>query len=154
MQLFTIGLYQLKMDGTLVMSGGNPVSTYTQTDVSQGAQVWTGYTFANTDNTTPDRMQLPMAINAAQHETGATSFLGISIPAGTSGATARAAALDVCSTSQRAAIREQAADPAPGNQQSLACLRRPRRAVFANNGSGVRGDMKSVSADPDRQRGP
>src|SRR5262249_15969205 len=33
MQLFTIGLYQLNMDGTLVMSGGNPVATYTQTDV-------------------------------------------------------------------------------------------------------------------------
>src|SRR5258708_8187482 len=76
------------------MSGGNPVSTYAQTDVSQGAQVWTGYTFANTDNTTPDRMRLPRAINAAQHETGATNFLGISIPAGTTGATPRATALD------------------------------------------------------------
>ncbi|MGL4314987.1 MAG: DUF1800 family protein, partial [Sphingomonas sp.] len=64
MQLFTIGLYQLNQDGTQVLSGGNPVPTYTQDDVSQGARVWTGYTYANTDNTTPARMRLPMIINA------------------------------------------------------------------------------------------
>ncbi|MFX7140690.1 DUF1800 family protein, partial [Acinetobacter baumannii] len=49
MQLFTIGLYQLNQDGTQVLSGGNPVPTYAQDDVSQGARVWTGYTYANTD---------------------------------------------------------------------------------------------------------
>ncbi len=82
MQLFTIGLNQLNSDGTLVMSGGNPVPTYTQDDVSQHARVWTGYVLANNDNTTPARMRLPLAINAAQHETGAISFLGITYPGG------------------------------------------------------------------------
>src|SRR6266581_4665385 len=145
MQLFTIGLYQLNMDGTLVMSGGNPVSTYTQTDVSQGAQVWTGYTFANTDNTTPDRMQLPMAINAAQHETGATSFLGISIPAGTSGATARATALDGLFNHPNVPpfVSKQLIQHLVTSNPSPAYVGRVA-AVFANNGSGVRGDMKSV----------
>src|SRR5499427_2259612 len=145
MQLFTIGLYQLNMDGTLVMSGGNPVPTYTQTDVSQGARVWTGYTFANTDNTTPNRMQLPMAINAAQHETGATSFLGISIPAGADGATARAMALDGLFNhpnlppfvSKQLIQHLVTSNPSPAYVARVA-------AVFANNGSGVRGDMKSV----------
>ncbi|PMW08688.1 DUF1800 domain-containing protein, partial [Pseudomonas sp. GW456-11-11-14-TSB2] len=68
--------------------------TYTQDDVSQGARVWTGYTYANTDNTTPARMRLPMIVNANTHETGATSFIGISIPAGSDGATSRKIALD------------------------------------------------------------
>src|SRR5215831_15730852 len=145
MQLFTIGLYQLNMDGTLVLSGGNPVPTYTQTDVSQGARVWTGYTFANTDNTTPNRMQLPMAINAAQHETGATSFLGISIPAGADGATARAMALDGLFNhpnlppfvSKQLIQHLVTSNPSPAYVARVA-------AVFADDGSGVRGDMKSV----------
>src|SRR6267378_1925689 len=140
-----IGLYQLNMDGTLVMSGGNPVSTYTQTDVSQGAQVWTGYAFANADNTTPDRMRLPMAINAAQHETGATSFLGISIPAGTSGATARAAALDGLFNHPNVPpfVSKQLIQHLVTSNPSPAYVGRVA-AVFANNGSGARGDMKSV----------
>jgi len=145
MQLFTIGLYQLNTDGTLVMSGGNPVPTYTQTDVSQGARVWTGYTFANTDNTTPDRMRLPMAINAARHETGATSFLGISIPDGADGATARAMALDGLFNhpnlppfvSKQLIQHLVTSNPSPAYVGRVA-------AVFADNGSGVRGDMKSV----------
>jgi uncharacterized protein (DUF1800 family) len=145
MQLFTIGLYQLNMDGTLVMSGGNAVSTYTQTDVSQGARVWTGYTFANTDNTTPDRMQLPMAINAAQHETGATSLLGISIPDGTSGATARATTLDGLFNHPNVPpfVSKQLIQHLVTSNPSPAYVGRVA-AVFANNGSGVRGDMKSV----------
>ena len=145
MQLFAIGLYQLNMDGTLVMSGGNPVPTYTQTDVSQGARVWTGYTFANTDNTTPDRMQLPMAINAAQNETGATSFLGISIPAGAGGANARTAALDGLFNHPNLPpfVGKQLIQHLVTSNPSPAYVGRVA-AVFADNGSGVRGDMKSV----------
>src|SRR5437762_5728573 len=145
MQLFTIGLYQLNMDGTPVMSGGNPVSTYTQTDVSQGAQVWTGYTFANGDNTTPDRMQLPMAINAAQHEAGASTFLGISIPAGTSGATARAAALDGLFNHPNVPpfVSKQLIQHLVTSNPSPAYVGRVA-AIFNNDGSGVRGDLGAV----------
>jgi uncharacterized protein (DUF1800 family) len=145
MQLFTIGLYQLNMDGTLVMSGGNPVPTYTQADVSQGARVWTGYTFANTDNTTPDRMRLPMALNAAKHETGATSFLDISIPDGASGETARAAALDGLFNHPNVPpfVSKQLIQHLVTSNPSPAYVGRVA-AVFANNGSGSRGDMKSV----------
>jgi len=50
MQLFTIGLYQLNMDGTQVLSGGNPVPAFTQDDVSQGASVWTGYALGKASN--------------------------------------------------------------------------------------------------------
>lgn len=148
MQLFTIGLYQLNMDGTQVLdSSGNPIPTYTQADVSAGARVWTGYTYANTDNTTPNRMQLPMIINAAQHETGATTLLNgaINIPANTDGATARKILLDGLFNhanvppfvSKQLIQHLVTSNPSPAYVQRVA-------TVFANNGSGVRGDMKAV----------
>jgi uncharacterized protein (DUF1800 family) len=145
MQLFTIGLNQLNPDGTNVLSGGSPVPSYTQTDVSQGARVWTGYTYANNDNTTPNRIALGMVINASTHETGATSFVGISIPAGSDGATARKIALDGLFNhantppfvSKQLIKHLVTSNPSPAYVARVA-------AVFANNGKGVRGDMQSV----------
>ncbi|CAN5337446.1 hypothetical protein BH10PSE14_BH10PSE14_37900 [soil metagenome] len=59
MQLFTLGLYQLNMDGTNKLSAGNPLETYVQADVSGLARVFTGLSLANGTNTTPDRYRLP-----------------------------------------------------------------------------------------------
>ena len=145
MQLFTIGLNQLNMDGTPVTSGGNPVATYTQDDVSQHARVWTGYTLANNDNSTPARMRLPLAINAAQHETGAISFLGISIPAGHDGATARRLALDglFAHASMPPFVAKQLIQRMVTSNPSPAYVSRVAN-MFVNNGSGVRGDMRAV----------
>jgi uncharacterized protein (DUF1800 family) len=145
MQLFTVGLYQLNMDGTPVLSGGSPVPTYGQADVSQHARVWTGYTYASTDNTTPTRLQLPMVVNAARHETGASSFVGISIPAGVDAATARKITLDGLFNhpnvppfvSRQLIQRLVTSNPSPAYVERVA-------RVFADNGSGVRGDMKAV----------
>ena len=145
MQLFTIGLTMLNMDGTPVLSGGNPVPSYNQADVSQAARVWTGYTYATADNTTPARLRLPMPITAAKSETGGASFLGITIPAGSDGATARRIALDGLFNHQNVPpfVSKQliqhlvTSNPSPGYVGRVA-------AVFANNGSGVRGDMKAV----------
>ncbi len=145
MQLFTIGLTMLNMDGTQLLSNGNPVPSYTQADVSQAARVWTGYTYANTDNSTPGRMRLPMTIVAARNETGATSFLGISIPAGSDGATARKLALDGLFNHQNVPpfVGKQLIQHLVTSNPSPAYIGRVA-AIFANNGSGVRGDMKAV----------
>lgn len=145
MQLFTIGLNQLNMDGTPVTSGGNPVSTYTQDDVSQHARVWTGYALANSDNSTPARMRLPLVVNPAQHETGAINFLGISIPAGHDGATARRMALDglFAHASLPPFVSKQLIQRLVTSNPSPAFVNRVAN-VFVNNGSGVRGDMKAV----------
>lgn len=148
MQLFTIGLYQINMDGSQVLdSSGNPIPTYTQADVSAGARVWTGYTYANSDNTTPNRMQLPMIVNASQHETGATNLLNgaINIPAGSDGPTSRKILLDGLFAhanvppfvSKQLIQHLVTSNPSPAYVQRVA-------TVFANNGSGVRGDMKAV----------
>lgn len=45
MQLFSIGLYQLNSDGTLQLSGGQPIETYTTADVQGLAKVFTGWSW-------------------------------------------------------------------------------------------------------------
>ena len=145
MQLFTIGLTMLNMDGTQVLSGGNPVPSYTQADVSQAARVWTGYNYATADNTTPARLRLPMTITASKSETGGASFLGINIPAGSDGATARKLALDGLFNHQNVPpfISKQLIQHLVTSNPSPAYVGRVA-AVFANNGNGVRGDLKAV----------
>ena len=145
MQLFTIGLYQLNSDGSTVLSNGAPVPAYTQNDVSQLARVWTGYTHANTDNTTPARLQLPMIVNAARHESGASSFLGISITAGTDAAAARKIALDGLFNHANVPpfVGKQLIQHLVTSNPSPAYVRRVAQ-VFIDNGRGVRGDMKAV----------
>lgn len=145
MQLFTIGLYQLNMDGTLKMSGGNPIETYSQNDVSQLARVFTGLVLDSNDNSTPDRLRRPLVINASLHETGASSFLGTTIPAGTEGMAAVRMALDAIFAhpnvppfiSKQLIQRLVTSNPTPAYVGRVA-------AVFANNGSGVRGDLAAV----------
>ncbi len=145
MQLFTIGLNHLNMDGTLNQPGGQPVPSYTQADVGQAARVWTGYTYANAVTTTPDRHLLGMIVNPAQYETGGASFLGINVPPGSDAALARKVALD--GLFQHANVPPFVAkqliqhlvtsNPSPAYVQRVA-------TVFADNGSGVRGDMREV----------
>jgi uncharacterized protein (DUF1800 family) len=44
MQLFSIGLYQLNQDGSLLLNGNNlPVLTYTNDDIMEYARMWTGF---------------------------------------------------------------------------------------------------------------
>ena len=46
LQLFSIGLYMLQPDGTLLLdANGQPIATYDQTTITQFAQVFTGWNF-------------------------------------------------------------------------------------------------------------
>jgi uncharacterized protein (DUF1800 family) len=147
MQLFTIGLYELNMDGSQVLSAGAPVATYSQADVSQAARVWTGYNYASADNTTPARMRMPMAIIATRHETEATSLFNgaITIAAGTDGVAARKIALDGLFNHKTLPpfVCRQLIQRLVTSNPSGAYINRVANA-FVNNGSGVRGDMKAV----------
>jgi uncharacterized protein (DUF1800 family) len=145
MQLFTIGLYNLNADGTLVLSGGNPVESYTQADVSGLARVWTGWTYATTDSTTPDRLRLPMINTAAQHETGTKVFLGTTIPLNTDATTSRKLALDAIFAHPNVPpfVSKQLIQHLVTSNPTAAYVGRIS-AIFANNGNGVRGDMTAV----------
>ncbi|MBY0421940.1 MAG: DUF1800 domain-containing protein [Parvularculaceae bacterium] len=145
MQLFTIGLFTLNPDGTPSPSAANPTPTYTQADIAQHARVWTGYVYANTNNTTPDRIRLGLVVDPNRRETGASSFVGISVPAGVDGATARRIALDGLFNHPNTApfVCKQLIQRLVTSNPSANYVARVA-AAFANNGSGVRGDMKAV----------
>ncbi|MBX3593053.1 DUF1800 family protein [Sphingomonas sp.] len=145
MQLFTIGLYQLNMDGSQALSGGKPVETYAPADVSGLARIFTGLSLDSTDGTTPDRYRRPLAMNANLHETGASTFLGTTVAAGTAGMDAIKAALDTIFAHRNVApfVSKQLIQRLVTSNPSAAYVGRVA-AAFANNGSGVRGDMQAV----------
>jgi len=107
MQLFSIGLLQLNLDGTPKLgSNGQPLETYTQSDVSNLARVFTGYEIDESVGrfTSPrppnytvlklDYTLQPLRLNPNRHSPEAKVFLGTTIPAGTDGTTSLKIALD------------------------------------------------------------
>ncbi len=143
MQLFTLGVNQLEQDGTVRMSNGQALETYTLDDVSQLARIFTGLQLASSDTTTPDRMRQPLILNAANNETGSATFLGATVSGG--GMAALDAALDVIFRHPNVApfVSKQLIQRMVTSNPSPAYVGRVS-AAFANNGSGVRGDMKAV----------
>ncbi len=87
MQLFSIGLFMLNQDGSQMLDGnGNPIPTYTQSDVQQLARALTGWTYSNAAGTTgsggnwnyyPGAM-IPVP---GKHLTMSKTFLGQTLPA-------------------------------------------------------------------------
>ncbi|MBS0467558.1 MAG: DUF1800 family protein, partial [Proteobacteria bacterium] len=148
MQLFTIGLLQLNPDGSAQTSGGKPVETYKQVDVSGLARVFTGWdldTAGLTSPYPPDVMRRPMAQVASRYETGSKTFLGATVAGGASATDGLNSALDTLFNHPNLPVfvgrqmiqRLVTSNPSPAYVTRVA-------AAFANNGSGVRGDMKAL----------
>ena len=154
MQLFTIGLYQLNPDGSLKLSGGKPIDTYTRDDVAGLARVFTGWSWAGPDQSAtrfyggtadPDRDWRPMQNYAAYHSSGDKRFLGQSISGASSGQADLKLALDTLFNHPNAGpfFARQLIQRLVSSNPSAAYVGRVA-AAFANNGSGVRGDMQAV----------
>lgn len=96
MQLFSIGLYKLNQDGTLMLgSNGEPLETYTQDDIVGLSKVFTGWgyykgaAYAGVSESDcfwgtskcldPEGSYQPMQGYASYHSTSAKSFLGVTI---------------------------------------------------------------------------
>jgi uncharacterized protein (DUF1800 family) len=158
MQLFTIGLYKLNIDGTVqAAADGKKLESYTQDDVTNIARVFTGYDFDFSDGVqVPVEGESyfiesnvyttkPMSLNAAKHSTLAATFLGTTIPAGTPGAQALKIALDALYNhpnvgpffGKQMIQRFVTSNPSPAYVARVA-------AAFNDNGFGVRGDLKAV----------
>jgi uncharacterized protein (DUF1800 family) len=152
MQLFSIGLYQLNLDGSLTLdSNGLPIATYNQDDVIGLATVFTGWTYAQpgtpvfSSKVTPDWRD-PMVNLASHHSLDAKHILnGVVIPAGQTGDQDLQIALDTIFNHPnvgpffcRALIqRLVTSNPSPGYVYRVA-------SVFNDNGQGVRGDLTAV----------
>jgi uncharacterized protein (DUF1800 family) len=166
MQLFTMGLSLLNPDGSVQTdAAGNPIPAYTELQVEAFARAYTGWTYANADGTTPatfnwqQNWQHLMVPVESQHDTTAKILLnGTTLAAGQTANEDLTAALDnifahpnvgpfVCRQLIQHLVE---GDPSPAYVQRVA-------AVFANNGSDVRGDMKAVLTaillDPEARAG-
>ena len=72
MQLFSIGLWELNLDGTRVLdSSGNPIATYTNDDIVQVARVFTGLEFSISGPFNRRFAAHPMRMNEGAHDVGA-----------------------------------------------------------------------------------
>ncbi len=163
MQLFTIGLYELNLDGTRKLDeSGNPIPTYDNGDIKELAKVFTGlmggdlsYKIKNeypnariefgADLYAIDRT-VPMQMFESQHEKGSKTIVGdFVIPNGQSGLEDIRMAVDhlfnhpnvAPFVSKQLIQRMVKSNPTPQYVERVA-------KVFEDNGRGVRGDMKSV----------
>ena len=150
MQLMTIGLYQLDADGSVKTGGdGAPLDSYSLDDVTNLARVFTGYDLdiraADVDGSAWTAR--PMALTASRHSVLEARFLGASVPAGTEGKAALKIALDTLFNHPNVGpfIGKQLIQRLVTSNPSPAYVKRVSD-VFADNGAGVRGDMKSVFA--------
>lgn len=85
LQLFSVGLVELNMDGTPVFDvNGQPIETYRNLDIENLAKVFTGFRF---DFSLPNVEPYlnPMEMNEAQHSLEEKAFLDVVIPANTNG---------------------------------------------------------------------
>jgi uncharacterized protein (DUF1800 family) len=157
MQLMTIGLYKLNTDGTNQLdSSGNPIPTYSQSDILGLAKVFTGLAWYSPNPTTstfnggnkdPNATITPMIVYPQFHSTSQKDFLGVTISASTTvdttGDIKRAldTIFDHPNVGPFIAFRliQQlvTSNPTPAYVQRVA-------TVFNNNGSGIRGDMTAV----------
>ncbi|MES2438815.1 MAG: DUF1800 family protein [Verrucomicrobiota bacterium] len=174
-QLFSIGLWELNQDGTKKLDPmtGQPIPTYTNVDITNFARVFTGLSYGPQSETNfevypnPPKWLVPMRGHDAWHDLAPKTLLGgITLPARTASSpdVGTATMLDV-----NAAIDNLFNHPNVGpfigrqliqrlvtSNPSQAYIGRVA-AAFANNGSGVRGDMqaviKAILLDPDARDG-
>ncbi|MBB4842465.1 uncharacterized protein (DUF1800 family) [Paucibacter oligotrophus] len=146
MQLFTIGLIELKLDGSPVLDGqGKPKETYTQTNITELARVFTGWDFDDASATDPSFMRKPMVHNAAKFSSGDKKVLDVSIAASLSGPQAMKLVLDTLANhpnvgpffGRQLIQRLVCSNPSPAYVQRVA-------SVFNDNGAGQRGDLKAL----------
>ena len=102
MQLFTLGLVALNLDGTPVEnSDSSQVELYDNSDITEMAKVFTGLSFSGVDFRAPIRTlppaayYTPLTVFDEFHSSEAKTFLGSSIPANTSGEQTIDMALDI-----------------------------------------------------------
>lgn len=156
MQLMTIGLWELNADGTRKLNNGQPIPTYTSDDITGLARVFTGlswYSASPTNNTffgngdANDNINRSMIAYPNFHSTSTKSFLGTTIPASSTVNVMGDVdtALDTLFNHPNTGpfFAKRMIQQLVTSNPSAAYVGRVA-AVFANNGSGVRGDITAV----------
>lgn len=152
LQLFTIGLWELNQDGSIKKdANGQPIPTYNQQDIAEYARALTGWTYPTQPGVAsatrnPEYFVGQMEFRTESHDTGSKTLLkGLVLPAGQAPELDLVAVVDsvfkhpnlppfVATRLIRSLVTS---NPSPDYIRRVA-------DVFANNGQGVRGDLKAV----------
>jgi uncharacterized protein (DUF1800 family) len=164
MQLFSIGLVQLNLDGSPILQSGQPIPTYGQNQVRGFAHVFTGWNFSGCTqasysdcepgNPYEQPWTTPMAAVEAFHDTSTNKQLliypsaqptgGLLIAGGNAQQEMDIAIDNIFNhpnvgpfVAKHLILRLITSNPTPAYVARIA-------AVFNNNGQGVRGDLKAV----------
>ncbi|MEM9159535.1 MAG: DUF1800 family protein, partial [Verrucomicrobiota bacterium] len=161
MQLFSIGLFELNLDGTHKMdSNGSSIPTYTNDEIKEFARVFTGFTYGGPENELnniwdflyPERdPDAPMQPYLPEHDTEEKRLLnGVVLPSFEDDPDRTVMddfndAIDNLFNhpntgpfiSYRLIQRLVTSNPSPGYIQRVS-------QVFVDNGQGVRGDLRAV----------
>jgi uncharacterized protein (DUF1800 family) len=151
MQLFTLGLTELNIDGSPVLANKVPVPTYNTSVVTNMAKIFTGWTYptapgatAKTNN--PQYYFGQMIPVESEHDTSAkTIFNNVTIPAGQTAEADLESLLNALMAqptmapfvSQQLIQHLVTSNPSPNYIQRVA-------KVFQNDGTGTVGNMKAV----------
>ncbi len=154
MQLFTIGLWELNPDGTRKLDeSGEPIPTYDNATIMEMAKVFTGFGFGGPDawnffaGVPGTHYVYPMKMWDEEHEPGEKHIVGgVVIPAGQTGERDVSDTLDaLCEhpnigpfLSRLLIQRFTSSNPSPDYVRRVA-------AVWDDNGSGERGDLRAVA---------
>jgi uncharacterized protein (DUF1800 family) len=171
MQLFTVGLVELNLDGSVRRDGqGNPIPTYDQQVIEGFAHVYTGWTYAGAPGfalafPTIANQVVPMQAYAEQHDTGpkrVLSYAGAAFTQITAGQTPAQDLDDALDNifrhpnvapfiSKQLIQRLVTSNPSPQYVERVA-------RVFENDGAGRRGELdavvKAILLDPEARGAP
>ncbi len=150
MQLFTIGLWELNLDGTRKLQNGLPIPTYNDLDISSFSRVFTGATWGNATwedfGETSEGFLIPMKTFESTHDVGSKKLLrGVTLPAGQTAIKDINDALDNLFNHPNVGPfianlliqRLVTSNPSPAYISRVA-------TKFNNDGAGVRGNMAAV----------
>ena len=159
MQLFTIGLVELNLDGTPKLRGGKPIETYDQETVSGVAQALTGWNYDKSYNTSthtdPRFVRAPMVNIPKYHDSRRVSFFGTTVPEGASGEQALDVVIDTLSShpnvapfiSKQLIQRFVASNPSPDYVRRVA-------TIFNNSNGNLETVIQAVLLDDEARRIP
>ena len=150
MQLFSIGLFELNIDGSVQLDNdGDPIPTYSNVEIREFAKIFTGLSYGGPNsffgNNFPQFLA-PMAMFDTEHEPGSKNLLnGTVVPAGQTGIQDIDAAIDNLFNHPNVGpfIGKQLIQRLVTSNPSSAYIERVARA-FNGDTTGVRGDMQAV----------
>jgi uncharacterized protein (DUF1800 family) len=155
LQLFSIGLVKLNLDGSAQLDGtGKPIPSYDESVMQGFAKAFTGWTYPNatgwdeSDEEVSAAWTSAMKPFASKHSSGEKKLLdGVLIASGGSPQSDLKAALDTIFNHPNVGpfISRQLIQRLVTSNPSRAYISRVA-SIFNNNGSGVRGDLRAVVA--------